>query len=767
MVLADNLTYTAPLEITKKELYDPRMLYYLLSLNNLTADDMRKLKKFARGAKNGYKQVTYQTYKGFGAKSIGRYIAKNESGLQSLPKNIRAALCQKYYWDFDIVNCHPTLLLQLCRQWGFQCKYLQTYVEHRDQLLQEIRETIHLTSQEQAKEVVRNIMFGSGKYDGKSEFLDYIIDELKEITTNFCKRYSEFYEWTKKKKELQNDSRSPESSALAIFLQDVEKMIVLTIEDYMKLKERRVDTNMLDGGHLLKLSDETEGPQPLLRGAEEWVLSKTGYAIKLIYKPMKTSFTYPIDKNHIYDKDDNINDAFAAKKLSELAGSHLCKTQKGDLWVFNRKKGLWSNQKVDLMDMIQTFHDDLIFLQDTGKYIKKHDYGGNSSNIQKMISLLPSQENLQIKEFDFDTSRGKLLFADGIFDFDTRSFQEGFDSDIHFAGRIDRSFPSIRNPDYEARVHKILFEDPYLDEQKEQAMFYKTGIARGLYGDYQAKRYYVTVGEPNCGRGLLTHSLLHAFQSFVATFSSNNLLYNAKSSDDDAKKLAWFVPIANTRLAISNEISMMGKGIDGNTIKAISSGGDYINARKLHENETPLKSRTTLLVLTNDIPKTYPSEAGIANRLCINELKKSYVPNPDPSDPTQAQEDKRLMDEVKTKEWSDALFWILADAWSAFAATDRTAPKPESVIVANQEWVFEGTSIKSLLLQNYEITKSEADWVSGNELFAYLKTQGSKESQAKISRDVRKMTGISKNQKKIDGKLLTVIFGLKEKDSTL
>jgi hypothetical protein len=764
MTLADNLSYNATQEIQKHELYDPRMLYYLLSINTHAAEDIRKIKRFARGATNGKKKITYTTYKGFGSRAIGRYVAKNESGLQSLPKNIRAALCKNYYWDFDIVNCHPTFLFQLCKQWGFECQYLQDYVEHRDQHLQKIADELHLSSKDTAKEVFRNIMFGSGQYDGKSEFLDKLIQEMKQITKNFCEKHKEFYEWTKKKKELQNDNRPAENSALAVFLQDVEKMIVLTIEDYMKIKKRRVDTNMFDGGHLLKLPNETEGPQDLLRGAEEWVLSKTGYSIKLLYKPMETTFVYPIDKNHIYEPDENINDAFAAKKLSELAGTNLCKNQKGDIFVFSTTKGIWSGEKNDLAELIDGFHDDLIFLQDTGKFIKKHDYGGNTTNIQKMITRLPAK--VEVKEFDYDTSRGKLLFSNGIYDFDTQTFTEGFDPEIHFAGRIDRPFPATRNPDYEARVHKILFEDPYLQEQQEQAMFFKTAIARALYGDYSAKRAYLSVGEPNCGRGLLTLSLLQAFQSFVSTFSSNNLLYNAKSSDDEAKKLAWYVPISNTRIAISNEISMMGKSIDGNIMKALSSGGDVINARKLHENETPLKSRTTIFLLTNDVPEMKPNDIGIQNRLCTNELKKSYVANPDPSDPHQAQEDKRLMDEAKSKEWSDALFWILADAWAAFALTDRTAPKPAAVLAANADWIEKGVSLKSIVAEKYEFTKSEDDWILATELRSYLKSRGIKDSDTKVGREVRKMTGISKTQKKHDGKVLTVYFGLKELEDT-
>lgn len=761
MTLTDNLSFLSSQSIKKKEIYDSRMLYYLQSLNTHSDDERRKLQRFQKNAKNGLNTVTYETYKGYGGRSIGRYVAKSESGLQSLPKNIRAALCQKYYWDFDIVNCHPTFLLQLCKQWGFECKLLENYVQNRKQVLEEISKTVTIPSGQEPKDVIRNIMFGSGQYIGKSEYLDSFIAEIKQITKNFCEKHKEFYEWSKKKKEIQNDHRPAETSALAVFLQDVEKMIILTIEDYMKLKQRRVDTNMFDGGLLLKHPDEQVGPEDLLRGAEEWVLSKTGYEIKLLYKPLITTFKYPTGQDYIYDADDTIDDAFAAKKLRELAGDLLCKNN-GKLFVFDTSKGLWTSEMDSIKELIHRFKDDLIFLQDTGKGIKKHNYGGSQVNFTRMLHFVTNE--LPNKVFDFDTSKGKLLFADGIYDMDTGEFSQGFDPDIHFAGRIDRPFPKAdeRDFEYEAYVNKILFQDPYLEEQAEQAAFFKTALARALYGDYLAKRAYVSVGEPNCGRGLLTKSLGCAFGSFVATFSSNNLLYNSKSSDDEAKKLAWFVPIANSRIAISNEISMMGRPVDSNILKAISSGGDKINARKLHENESPLISRTTVFLLTNDIPEMKPPDQGLINRLCVNELKKSYVAQPDPTDPCQAQEDKKLMTECESTIWMDALFWLMADEWNRFKQTDRIAPKPSAVVDGISDWVEKGVGIKSLLTERYEITKSEDDYITARDIHAYLKSKGCKDSETKRGKEIRKMTGISKAVKKVDGKTITVFFGLKE-----
>jgi len=90
---------------------------------------------------------------GFSKKSdCGRRYANNrlsarnkKAGIgfpvQKLPENLRAFLCFRHYHDYDIVNCHFALLLQLAEEHSLPRIYLQRYVEHRADVLEETEKT--------------------------------------------------------------------------------------------------------------------------------------------------------------------------------------------------------------------------------------------------------------------------------------------------------------------------------------------------------------------------------------------------------------------------------------------------------------------------------------------------------------------------------------------------------------------------------------------------------------------------------------------------
>lgn len=705
-----------------------------------------------KGVIKGSTRVKYSLRKFAGKLGFGRLYGTNES-LETFENEIRGTLCSELYYDIDVVNCHPTLMHQFAKRYfDFEMPHCKSFCENRDEYYAQLSK-----NREVAKTELFKVLYGG------SVSLDSLAPYHQEckMLTNQLKGHANYEKlW----KAIQKNEQSNQSGKLLSYvLQTEERRVMLALRNYLLSEGWSVDVLSYDGCMIRKKSSG-DFPDTLLSGASEAIVQNTGYRVALTNKPMMSLDLPPQEtpeESTIYPFDFLLNDSFGAKVFSTLAGDLLCQsTQK--LHVFDTENGLWTDDIISIKKLVHRFKDQLVFKKYGVIGITVVDYGGTETKITPMLTQ--TLNYVKNKVFDYDTSKGKLLFADGIYDFDTGQFTEGFNPEIHFAGRIDRPFPQDRDLSYEAFVNTKLFEDPYLADQTEQAQFFKTALARALYGDYLAKRAYISVGEPNCGRGLLTLSLRQAFGSFVSTFSSNNLLYNAKSSDDEAKKLAWFVPISNSRIAISNEISMSGKFVDSNTLKALSSGGDQLNARKLHENESPLISRTTCFLLTNDIPDMKPADKGLLNRLCVNELKKSYVAYPDPTDPTQAQEDRTLPIEAVKEPWANALFWLLADSWAEFATTDRVAPKPESVRLAVEEWVEKGVSIKSLLEEHYDITKSENDWVRSSDVRTYLKTKGCKDSDTKMGREIRKLTGISKANKKIDGKAICGYFGLKDKE---
>lgn len=64
----------------------------------------------------------------------GRIYTK-EFGIQRLSQSVREMLAPADVRDYDMRNCHPTLLLHLLKGCGLQCSYLEQYVTDRDETL--------------------------------------------------------------------------------------------------------------------------------------------------------------------------------------------------------------------------------------------------------------------------------------------------------------------------------------------------------------------------------------------------------------------------------------------------------------------------------------------------------------------------------------------------------------------------------------------------------------------------------------------------------
>jgi hypothetical protein len=45
----------------------------------------------------------------------GRWFAGNMGSMQNMKRGVRHTICKDIWIDLDIVNCHPTLLSQLCK----------------------------------------------------------------------------------------------------------------------------------------------------------------------------------------------------------------------------------------------------------------------------------------------------------------------------------------------------------------------------------------------------------------------------------------------------------------------------------------------------------------------------------------------------------------------------------------------------------------------------------------------------------------------------
>jgi len=89
----------------------------------------------------------------------GRLYGKETHHLQNIPKLIRNAALTGCY-DYDVENCHYTLLSQLAKRVGFDCPAINHYISNKQAVRQQIAQEVGITI-DQAKTCLLMVMYGA------------------------------------------------------------------------------------------------------------------------------------------------------------------------------------------------------------------------------------------------------------------------------------------------------------------------------------------------------------------------------------------------------------------------------------------------------------------------------------------------------------------------------------------------------------------------------------------------------------------------------
>jgi len=184
---------------------------------------------------------------------IGRVQPRNNMSMCTTRKEIRHTLCNGVYVDIDIDNCHPTLLLQICKKNKLKCKYLEKYVNDRKTYL-ELVQKHYKVNRDQAKELfIRLAYLGSlknWKLDNKVvgpdtvEFLTKYTNELAIIAQAFCDDNPEILkEVTEKNKD--DPTKSIKGGVLSTIMQEYEFRVLSCCFNYLQ------DTGKINGNAVL------------------------------------------------------------------------------------------------------------------------------------------------------------------------------------------------------------------------------------------------------------------------------------------------------------------------------------------------------------------------------------------------------------------------------------------------------------------------------------------------------------------------------------
>lgn len=733
--------------IVKTELYDTNIMDGLLrDTASFSKRDLTRLSMYKKGRVHGNKvEVVYHYGKGCEKDRLGRLYVKNGQGLQAFPFDMRNPLLQKHYWDIDMENAHYNLLHKLADSWGLKTDAIRQYIDNRDEELMKVSSNRRI-----AKTTFLKIAYGGNIKVYNEMYNDVSLTENADLTlvrriekemtaiVDMCwSKYSQFQKIVKKKD-------NQKFSLFALILQTEECKCLLAIDEYMKSKNRNVDIFIHDGCEVRKLDNELAFPEELMRGAESYVKDITGYDIRLVNKPFKHNFELPDEPAF------EIDDEYAAQTFVNLCGDYIQRDE-GKIYYFDETTGMWDSKHESYLRMVKKFKQKLIWTIPTKMGEIKVNYGGDTKRVKAMetwlLSIVPDTKFLSRKA---DTSLGKLLFADGIYDFNT-GFTEGFDTEIVFIKRIDRPYPKHRDEDKIKEVNKILFIDPFdFDNGLDAGVYLKKAITMGLWGDYIRKKFYLGLGDANCSKGVSVGALRQAFCEYIGEFSANELLYNDKNTQDESRRLAWLKDLVGTRLAFSSELRMDKRSADGNLIKAVSSGGDAHKVRNLYEQAGEIVNRTTMFVLANDFTNITPSpseDTGLQERLRFIRYTNQFVDNPIPNT-NQRKKDPAMKDKFKNDDYKNALVHLIFDTYTEMKDEKKCGGDlitPKCVLAETKEWVGSSqNSLKDLLFEKYQLTHEFDDKVPMKDIINYLTGDCElKLSPNKIGREMRKLIGVS------------------------
>lgn len=756
--------------IVKEELFDPDVIDCILRDTQFSAAIKRHLSAYKKArAHGGRKEVIYHFGKGCETNHIGRLFAKDYEGLQSYPRDIRNPLVQKHYWDIDMENCHYWLMRRFCEKAGLKNEAISYYCDNRDTELarvssnRDIAKTSFLKTAYGGNVRLHDISFSDDGDEPEGDIslikeiqkeIETIIKYVKgaypaiaKLANDNCKRKKEWAD--KKGKKIYWNA---DYTALALTLQTEERKCLMAIDTFFKQQGRQMDILIHDGGMVRKLANETCFPEQLMRDAENIVKEQLGYTIHLVNKPIKHNFKTP-EKTA-----DVIDDEYASRVFIKLMGKNIIKSDE-EVFIYNEDKGMWENGDIAFRTAVAKNKSQLIFTAVGENGEKIYNYGGSEKNVASMRKWITTsiEENTIV---DITKSKGCLLFNDGWYDMNAEIFYDGFDlcRDKFFTKRIDRKFNPNRNLQLENQIRKILFENP-LNNPKIGEL-YSNLIALAVSGNVM-KAWPMIVGNPNCGKTMITLFLKYTFGGYVGEFNLNALKFNPRDGNDEAKKLAWLNDLINCRICISNEARMDGKALDGNQMKALSSGGDSVMLRTNFQDQKSVTLMAMFFSFMNDICPIQPCDQALKDRLIFLPFTKSFVNKPQAEcNEFEMESDPLLKDKIKDKDWIDSFFWIIMNSYNKGVMVE----KPKEVLAESDELlIVEDIKIKALLEERYEFvpTDDKDNYIPSRDIIQYLTENGVKMSDTKIGRELAKL-GLKKDDKKVDKKTTRVYYGLKE-----
>lgn len=289
--------------IAYKKLYD--------SKTKMCAVKYEKVKKPIKKNKKS-KEDTEKEYIPY-----GRVNPQNALGLYNIRREIRQTLCKDYLIDIDIVNAHPSILLQLCNMYDIDADRLEEYVFNRQEKLDEIM-SLYKCSKDDAKTLFIILLYygsfnkwiSSRKIDNSDEykstkFCDKFKKELGEIGKQIMEKNKDLIEFVEERKD-KDSNYNQIGSVVSYYLQEIECRILETIYKYCVKNKYIVNNVCVLAADGIMIEKDKYKPS-LLNEFNQIIKDKFGFDLKFTVKDMTQDFINILDEHVLTEKEYEID----------------------------------------------------------------------------------------------------------------------------------------------------------------------------------------------------------------------------------------------------------------------------------------------------------------------------------------------------------------------------------------------------------------------------------------------------------------------------
>jgi P4 family phage/plasmid primase-like protien len=283
------------------------------------------------------------------------------------------------------------------------------------------------------------------------------------------------------------------------------------------------------------------------------------------------------------------------------------------------------------------------------------------TDIQAKLKSTSFKENImkESKDLFHDSEFYKRLdeniylvgFNNGVLDLRTMEFRDGRPDDY-----ITKSTGINYIPEEE--MEQTIVEEIYdffyeLYGTQEIVDYMITMFASSLLGMNKEEKFRINIGGGGNGKSKITELLFLAFGDYAKKLPIT--LITRKRADSTVAQPA-ILELKGCRIGFFEETEER-ESFNVGIVKEMS-GNDNITARGLYDkNIIKFKNQAKLFVNCNDLPKVPPYDEGMWRRLEVIEYKRSFVDNPDPSNPFEKKKDIHLLE--KMKRWPETFMAIL------------------------------------------------------------------------------------------------------------